>query len=321
MTGMPRTIEVTTPSRLHFGMFSFGRADVRQFGGVGVMIDRPGVHLRISPAARFSTRGPLEQRVAAVVDRLQGHWTLEAPPDCLIEVLNAPPQHAGLGTGTQLELAITAGLNALRGGEPLSAEQLATLSGRGARSAIGTYGFLLGGLLVESGKLPGETLSPLEQQVTLPASWRFVLIALPGAGLAGEAERRAFNSLPPVPPEVTVDLRSEVATQLIPAALDGQFERFAESLYRFNREAGMCFAASQGGPYASKSIAELIERLRSAGVLGVGQSSWGPTVFALAESDQAADVLVGQLRRELPPETNSLIASPARGATIHITDL
>lgn len=318
---MSRTINVITPGRLHFGMFSFGRSDVRQFGGVGVMIDRPGVHLQITPAPQFTAHGPLALRVAAVVDRLTTAWRLEHAPACRIEVMNSPPEHAGLGTGTQLELATTAGLNAFREGHSLSAAELAQLSGRGARSAIGTYGFLHGGLLVESGKLPGEVLSPLEHRIELPDPWRFVLFVLPGAGLAGEAERRTFGSLPPVPPEVTVQLRSEMARQLLPAALDGQFDRFAESLYRFNREAGMCFADSQGGPYASSSIARLVARLRDDGVRGVGQSSWGPTVFAVQENEEAASHLVENLTCALPAGAESLVVRPVNsGAAIHITD-
>ena len=319
---MTRTIEVTTPSRLHFGMFSFGRIDVRQFGGVGVMIDRPGVHLRITPAAKFAAVGPMLQRTAAVVDRLTNCWRLDAPPACQIEILNSPPEHAGLGTGTQLELAVTAGLNAFRGGDPLSAAQLAQLSGRGARSAIGTHGFLLGGLLMESGKLPGEVISPLEKRLVLPDVWRFVLIVLPGAGLAGEAERRAFSSLPSVPPEVTDQLRAEVARQMLPAALDGQFDRFGESLYRFNRQAGKCFAASQGGPYATTQIADLIERLRGEGVRGVGQTSWGPSVFALVEQEAAAHELVRRLSCDLPPQTTCFVTRPANsGAILNITEV
>lgn len=319
---MSRTIKVTTPSRLHFGMFSFGRTDVRQFGGTGVMIDRPGVHLQITPAAKFGTIGPMAPRAAAVVDRLTDCWRLDAPPTCHIEILNAPPEHAGLGTGTQLELAVTAALNAFCGGEPLGPEDLARLSGRGARSAIGTYGFLQGGLLVEGGKLPGEPLSPLEHRIELPEDWRFVLVMLPGSGLAGAAERRAFGSLPPVPPDVTAALRAEVAEEMIPAALAGQFERFGESVYRFNREAGMCFAASQGGPYASKAIAELIERLRGEGTRGVGQTSWGPTIFALAESDLAATRLASLITRNLEPNSSCLVAEPsAGGAQIKLTTL
>ena len=40
-----RTVLITAPSRLHFGMLSFGHAEERQFGGVGAMIDAPGLRL------------------------------------------------------------------------------------------------------------------------------------------------------------------------------------------------------------------------------------------------------------------------------------
>jgi predicted sugar kinase len=44
----------------------------------------------------------------------------------------------------------------------------------------------------------------------------------------------------------------------------------------------------QGGAYASSEVARLIEWLRAAGIDGVGQSSWGPLVFAFAPSEHAA---------------------------------
>ncbi len=319
---MARIVEITTPSRLHFGMFSFGRADVRQFGGVGVMVDRPGLHVQIRPAAQFLATGPLAERAIAVTDRLATQWHLDELPACQIEVLNSAPEHAGLGTGTQFELAVTAGLNAFRGGRPLGAEQLARLSGRGARSAIGTHGFLHGGLLVESGKLPNDVLSPLERRIELPDTWRFVLITLPGSGLAGDAERRAFGGLPPVATEITAKLRAEVADELLPAAANSQFERFAESLYRFNREAGMCFASSQGGPYANPKIAQLVENLRASDARGVGQSSWGPTVFAIAEDEPAARQLARHITRAAAPQASCLIVRPVNnGAQINTTVL
>ena len=52
-----KIVEVVTPSRLHFGMFSFGRDEARQYGGVGMMIVRPGVRLRFSPAGVFRVNG------------------------------------------------------------------------------------------------------------------------------------------------------------------------------------------------------------------------------------------------------------------------
>ena len=312
------TVEVACPSRLHFGMFSFGQPSARQFGGAGVMIDRPGLKLRVVPADCFSAAGPLEGRVELTVERLVQAWHLHGPPACRIEALDVPPEHVGLGTGTQLSLAVTAGLNAFLGGEALDAPSLASLAGRGGRSAIGTHGFVHGGFLVEGGKTGSEMLSPLEYRVALPDSWRFVVIGPYGEhGLFGEAERRAFGDLPPVPPAITEQLRREVAEEMIPAAAAGQFERYSHSVHRFGCQAGMCFATRQDGPFASPRIERIVETIRDLGVRGVGQSSWGPSVFALLESESAASRFVETLRARLDSRDTLVITEPNRtGARI-----
>jgi beta-RFAP synthase len=320
---MARIVQVTTPSRLHFGMFSFGHPEVRQFGGAGVMLEQPSVRLEIRPAAAFAASGPLSARIPPVVDRLCGGWRLSQPPNCHIKVQETPPEHSGLGTGTQLVLAVTAGLNAFLGGNPLEARELAALSGRGLRSAIGTYGFLQGGLLVESGKTANELLSPLERRVELPESWRFVLVSPSGErGLAGEAERQAFNRLPPVPAEVTAKLRAEAAEELIPAVEAGDFIRFSQSLYRFGHLAGLCFGAYQRGAFASERVAAIVNRIRELDTPGAGQSSWGPTVFAAVENEQAAKQLGRRLQPFLNENETWYTARPARrGAVLQITNL
>ena len=48
---MSRLVHVTAPSRLHFGLWSLAAARGRQFGGVGAMIDKPGLRLTIEPGA------------------------------------------------------------------------------------------------------------------------------------------------------------------------------------------------------------------------------------------------------------------------------
>lgn len=304
-------VEVHAPSRLHFGMFSFAQPSVRQFGGVGAMVGQGTLRLRIEPAEHFLADGPLAERVRATAEhfaRARGEVLL---PACCVHVVAAPEAHVGLGVGTQLALSVTAGLNAFLGGDPLDADALAELSGRGARSAIGTYGFALGGLLVEQGKLADETLSPLECRVDLPAAWRFALIR-PGSqrGLSGEDEQRAFRDLPPVPRETTERLWREVRAELLPAARAAEFERFGESLYRFGYLAGSCFAARQGGPFAGSRIETLVAAIRALGVSGVGQTSWGPTVFALLEDQEAAENFQARVATRLPAGQSLTIVAP-----------
>jgi beta-RFAP synthase len=290
---------------LHFGLWALADAAGRQFGGVGAMIDRPATRLSIRPATSFAATGPHQERVLSFAQKWAAFHRLTLPP-CNIEVQEAAPEHAGLGMGTQLGLAVAAGLNAFVGLPDQSPQELAQSVQRGCRSAVGTYGFVFGGLIVEQGKLASEPISPLDCRIDLPEAWRFVLLRPRGlCGLAGEPEADAFRSLPPVPPNTTDALIAEVRDRLIPAAAIGRFAAFAESLYRYGNLSGQCFAARQGGPYNGPVLTALVERLRSLGCVGIGQSSWGPTIFAAAESQDAAERLEDQLKTQLSAEASA----------------
>ncbi|MCA9269774.1 MAG: hypothetical protein KDA41_14940, partial [Planctomycetales bacterium] len=139
-----RAVEVVAPSRLHLGMFSFGHTQRRRYGGVGLMVDRPGIVLRVLPAPSFSAVGPLAERAADFAARWARSRVRADQPACRLEIVSAPPEHAGLGVGTQLGMAVAAALDSLFQLEPLPLDETARLMGRGRRSAIGVYGFQLG---------------------------------------------------------------------------------------------------------------------------------------------------------------------------------
>ena len=162
--------------------------------------------------------------------------------------------------------------------------------GRGRRSAVGLYGFLYGGLIVEAGKYEDEDVSPLVSRVAIPADWRFLLVRQSNSeGLSGDAERRAFESLPPVQHESTARMCEGALLELAPAAIQGRIDLFSEALFRFGQEAGRCFAHQQEGVYATELAAATVAELRRLGVIGVAQSSWGPTVFAVLPNQQSAE--------------------------------
>jgi len=314
-----RIVEVTAPSRLHFGLFSFGRRDGRQFGGVGVMVERPAVHLRIVASQRFEVTGPLAERATEFGRRWSDFCGMSEPPRCRIEIQSAAPQHVGLGVGTQLGLSVAAGLSAYFSLPMPSPAELAISVGRGLRSAVGTYGFAEGGLIVERGKLPSEPIAPLDVRLELPERWRFVLIQPRGrCGLWGEEEHNAFDHLPAVPGAVTDELTGEVRQRMLPAAVRSQFDDFSESVYQYGRVSGMCFAEIQGGPYNGRRLTELVEEVRSLGVTGVGQSSWGPMLFAILPDQTAAEGFVARFAERIPADNIELSITRAskQGATI-----
>ena len=318
---MTRSVHVRAPCRLHFGMLSFGHTDQPQFGGVGAMIDPPAVEVEIRSAPSLHLRGELAQRVHHFVESVAQHWRLSDLPACEITV-RSPPNHTGLGVGTQLGLAVAAGLRRFLDLLDLPSHELAMSVGRGARSAVGAYGFQHGGLLVDAGKRAGDPLGILAHRLALPEAWRFVLVSPTNRqGLAGESEAGAFERLPPVPPAVTQELWRLTEKEILPAVERADCTAFGEAVYRFGRLAGECFAPVQGGPFADPLIAELVSRIRNFGVSGVGQSSWGPTVFAVVPHDAEAEKLAGSLRENSATTTHEiLIAKPNNhGATITVT--
>ncbi|NIQ97304.1 MAG: GHMP kinase, partial [Desulfuromonadales bacterium] len=71
----------------------------------------------------------------------------------------------------------------------------------------------------------------------------------------------------------------------LPALVERDFSRFSRAVAELQRAVGDHFAPFQGGRYASPVIAEVLAWLAAEGVEGRGQSSWGPTGFALLPSE------------------------------------
>lgn len=271
------------------------------------MVESPGLSLEAEAAERLTVSGPLAERVREFARRWQCYCGSDASLRVHLRLRRVAPQHVGLGTGTQLALAVAAALYRLNDRPLPEAATLAAAVGRGKRSSVGTHGFLLGGLIVDQGKLPGQGLGTLAARLPLPAAWRVVqLCPRQPAGLSGEAEARAFQQLPPVPAQVTERLLRRIEDEMLPAARHGDLDRFGEAVYQYGREAGVCFAPLQGGPFANRELAAWIEALRRRGVHGVGQSSWGPTLFALTPSAEAAEELVAWGQRDRPQGNSSV---------------
>ena len=82
-------------------------------------------------------------------------------------------------------------------------------------------------------------------------------------------------------------------------------------MFEYGHLSGSMFASVQGGPYASPQIAACIDRLRSLEVSGVGQSSWGPTIFAFCANQEEAEKLTECLPEfEEFTDANFTITSP-----------
>lgn len=298
---MPSRVTVSTGARLHFGLLAHAPQAKRQFGGVGLMVEHPGFQLS---AARLDTAqgiddysGPEVWR-QRVLDVVRNCRAISPSPGSSYQwnVLSAIEHHVGLGSGTQLALAVARAYATLQGDSVLDTTELARRAGRGLRSALGIHGFQEGGLLLEGGKRSTQQVSPAVARVTWPEDWQLLLVRPRDVrGLCGAAEIEAFAKLPPMSAAVSAQLCQLALLELLPAALEHDFDACSEALFQFGRLVGEYFAPAQGGIYASPRITSLVRKLRDQGIRGVGQSSWGPTAFVMCPDIRSA----AQLRDDL----------------------
>jgi beta-ribofuranosylaminobenzene 5'-phosphate synthase len=291
---------VEAPARLHFGVLDL-RGDLgRWFGGIGAAAPAPTLLVSARTAPGLDVTGADADRARQSAQRFLSHHRITGGAH--VHVHRALPAHAGLGSGTQLALAVARALADLHQ-VAADASELAGSVGRACRSAVGTWTFAAGGLVVEGGRRrESERCGPLLARLLFPPTWRCI-VAVPDAlpALSGEDEAAAFARLP-APSQRDVEHVAHVALMaLLPAVADDDLVTFGAALSEIQEVTGRWFAAVQGGAFAEGPSKDLVRRLKEWGAAGVGQSSWGPTVYGIVNGEDAGLRLAERLRSAMGP--------------------
>lgn len=311
---------VQAPSRLHFGLISLGASSQREFGGAGLMVQDPGISLAISIGKRQThcEDEGLGRRASAILQELVRALDIADPPPLTLEIASAPAEHQGLGTGTSLALSLAAAMTRLLGVNA-STLDLARWTGRGRRSGIGIHGFSHGGFLVDGGKGPATKVAPLVAHTPFPTEWPILLFCPKSeAGISGAAEQAVFATRVQMEAGLSERLSHLILMGVLPAIAEKDYQTFAEALFELNHRVGGCFKEVQGGHYSSPLGSQMIDYLRRLDLAAVGQSSWGPTLFAIAADADHAE-WIGQRMTEafgLTPNEMLLTLANNQGATV-----
>lgn len=290
------SIAVEAPARLHLGFLDLNGGLGRRFGSLGLTIEGPCTRLRVAPAAEFSAEGPSAERVLGYARAFAAARGISGGAHILVD--EVIPEHSGLGSGTQMALAVGTALERLHGLASASREIARTL-GRGRRSGIGIGAFEDGGFIVDCGRdeQTRDAVPPLALRLPFPEDWRILLLFdQRGQGLHGERERHAFAELPEFPAATAGHLCRILLMQVVPGLLEQGFEPVAAGIGAIQRAVGAHFAPAQGGCFASPAVAAALDWALAQGFAGVGQSSWGPTGFVLTEDADRAHWLEQGLR-------------------------
>ncbi|MGJ0393522.1 MAG: beta-ribofuranosylaminobenzene 5'-phosphate synthase family protein [Methylocystis sp.] len=288
---MAAKVSVTATARLHLGFLDMNGGLGRKFGGLGLSLDGPSTRLTLTKATRNSVEGEESGRGAELLARAQG--ALAPGSAHALTIHEAIPAHSGFGSGTQLALSVAAALRQLEGLSHDPAADAAIMS-RGARSGLGAGLFATGGVVVDGGRGPNTRTPPVIARAAFPENWRVLLVCDPNAvGLHGADEREAFVALPPSSALESGELCRLVLMQALPALVERELAPFGAAVARIQEIVGDYFAPRQGGRrFTCAKVEAAVARLMLEGATGGGQTSWGPTGFAFAESEAAAQTIV-----------------------------
>ena len=311
-------LELKSGSRLHFGLMELCHREENCYSGLGLMLDSPGFSFKLSGTTQerpaLVLPDELHERAAKVLGLARSPESEYLP--ARIELDARLPMHSGLGSGTQFATALATAIEVYRRNSAfslagdwstvrdfdwLSIEWLVQASGRGLRSAIGLQGFLSGGLIWDHGFDPGNA-GPRKVECSIrefPKEWRVLLLKPPNEPdvVAGQAEAAMIDSIGEKPNPRRTEMLQLAEAVMGTLSTPTSVSVFGELLDRYMILAAELFEKMQGGMYRSRSVEDTVRLAKSIGLHGVGQSSWGPTVFGFAADEDHARRVLAESRK------------------------
>jgi beta-RFAP synthase len=294
------------------GFFDLHGGLGRKFGSIGLSLAEPALVVEAHASKNLNVTGDVSvpdtvlAKASAIAQQLITKLDLNGALNLYIS--QHIPEHAGLGSGTQIALAVGTALSNLYQLD-LNTRKIAGHSGRGGRSGVGIAAFDHGGLLVDGGRsvtADANAVPPLLARYHFPEEWTILLIFdATQPGIHGEQEKLGFNQLPIFSENMAAHLCRHVLMQAMPAIVEKDLTAFGHSIQVLQQHVGDYFAPVQGGRYASKLVGDVLHYLQQSGVACFGQSSWGPTGFAIFENSSTAEQYALELKTKFTDQALS----------------
>lgn len=317
-------VTISAPARLHLGdldPFALGR-----FGYAPVLaITEPRTVIEAEASADGLDVDGVEKDDARIyAQRVLDAFNLEGAK---VTVKAAAPRNQGFGSTTQLSLAVGRAVTKAHG---LDVPLLELVKALKRTSTGGIYPFQLGGFVVAGGfpVKPGERIwlreetliPPLIFRGDFPEDWRFVLARPLVAPKSPdkESEEVAFSTLRnrKAPAELIHKGYFVLAAKMLPALLERNAEAFGKALTELQMTVGRIYQPVQEQLFNPASQ-WLIPILNRSGAVGIGQSSWGPTVYAFTDSPEAAQRIADTIEAEARGKAEvTLVGADNGGARI-----
>ncbi|MBM4240826.1 MAG: hypothetical protein FJ150_04085 [Euryarchaeota archaeon] len=296
---------IKTPSRLHVALIDlngfYGRID----GGVGITLKKPRLILEAEPTngniqvifnkSRKLSRSLMndyEGKIKSATKKMMDYLGIEGGYKFIIR--KTYPPHSGLGSGTQLSLAVGKILSQFHE-QYISAHEIARIVGRGGTSGIGVGAFDYGGFIIDGGHsiaeksdfLPSAASKayppPILVRYDFPEDWNLILV-IPNIDrrISGSKEVNIFQKYCPIPLKDVRKLSHLILMNMMPAVVEEDIISFGSAINSIQNIGFKKIELQLQKPIVN----EIIAKMRAAGASGAGMSSFGPTVYAVTDTNK-----------------------------------
>ncbi len=306
-------LTISSPSRLHFGFVELDKEASRNFGSLGLTISKFKNIIQIKESKNFQViakKQEIRSKIKGIFKKFSKKFLIKP---FKIEVHETAPLHIGLGSGTQLSLAVgllISEYNNLK----LSFEDIVKISERGLRSGIGIESFRTGGFIVDCGKGKNTSIPPVFFKSKWPSNWKIILILDNSfKGLSGNEEKKQFIKISKVDSNISRNNSKTLLMDIIPSIIEGDFNNFCEGIQKIQDNMSKVFYNNKR-KFASKTIQEVFNFIRKKNIKGYGQSSWGPSGFILCKDAKKRNELLIDLNKYMKySNINNLIMEKIEG--------
>jgi len=281
-------VRIKTPSRIHITLIDLNGSLGRIDGGVGLALESPFVEIVAEECDEVVVDGKCLN-----LDRFKSVAKILADKfgkGIKIEVLSDYRAHVGLGSGTQMSLAVATAFNRIYD-LGFGVRELAHLVGRGGTSGIGVAAFELGGFIVDGGHSKREKpeFLPSSASKAKPApvivrhefpDWDVVIAVPELTGFYGVREINLFREVCPIPLEDVMEICHLILMKLLPAVVEKDLDEFGNAIWRIQN---LGFKKAEIDRYGDLIRSAL--NCVSDDTKAVGMSSTGPAIYAITDSN------------------------------------
>ncbi|MHA1913496.1 MAG: beta-ribofuranosylaminobenzene 5'-phosphate synthase [Promethearchaeota archaeon] len=309
------SLRITTPCRIHLSLIDENGYTGRVDGGIGLMLDRPNVIFEASNSAdEFKIEAHNYYResievINEIASRVFKTFNI-SNKNFHFKLKRYFPSHVGLGSKTQLSLAIINAIARLKDINHLTSEQLTQIVKRGGTSGIGWRGFETGGFILDGGHdfgkgreketfLPSSAVSSVNPALTIsrhiiPENWRFVLV-IPNVkkGAYGDEEISVFQNYAPIPKSEVNEVSHQILMKIIPGIIKNDLNCFGEGLKRIQNIGFKKIEIE----LQHEIVKNLLHFFEDCGLKAYGMSSFGPSVIGIVESESKAEDLLKAVQK------------------------